>query len=84
MLVLVPTDRANLIRRQQGSTVTLVNQSATDVYVDSDPARLNATVAGGTPSGIKLAANGGQVQITDFPGFIYVRAAAETTVDVLP
>lgn len=84
MLVIVSTDRANLIRRPAGSTVTFVNQSAVDVYVDSDPARLNASVAGGTPSGIKIAATGGQVQISDFPGFIYARAATATTIDVLP
>lgn len=84
MKQVVPSDIAAPVRRTKGSTVTFVNQSATDVYVDSDYQRLNATVQGAAPDGTKLAANGGQLQVTDYPGLLWVRAATQTTIEVQP
>lgn len=84
MKIIVPADIAAPIRRAKGSTVTFVNQSATDVYFDSDYQRLNASVAGSTPDGTKLAANGGQIQATDYPGLLWFRAATQTTIEVQP
>lgn len=82
--MVIPADRAIAIRRPKGSTVTLVNQSAVNVFIDSDYNRLNASLAGAIPSGTLLAAAGGQVQITDYPGVYYARAAVETTLEVQP
>lgn len=85
-LQIVSTDRAVAIRRAPNTTVTLINNSATDVYIDTDPSRLNASLPGAVPSGTKLAAAGGQIQIAAFftSGVIYARAAAQVTIEVQP
>lgn len=83
-LEFVPIENAKPIRRPPGSQVTLVNQSAVDVYFDFNPNRLNATPAGSVPSGTKIAATTGQIQIDSFPGVIWVRAATATQIDVQP
>lgn len=84
MQLIVPTDRVQKLVRPLNSTVTLVNQSATDVYFDSDLQRLAASLPGAVPSGTKIAANGGQLQIALFPGILYLRAAASTFIEVQP
>jgi hypothetical protein len=84
MRVIIPTNIALPIRRPRGSTVTFVNQSGTDVFIDSDYSRLNATVAGVPPDGTRLVNAGGQVQITNYPGVMYARAAAITELEVQP
>jgi len=84
MKLVVPTGYPVPIRRPRGSTVTILNQSATDVYIDTDPNRLAATVAGAVPSGTKIDATTGVIQLIDFPGEYWIRAAAETTVEVTP
>lgn len=81
---LVPAENAKPIRRQRGSQVTLVNQSAVDVYFDFNPNRLNATPVGVAPSGTKLLATTGSIQIDSFPGVIWVRAATPTQIEVQP
>ena len=76
--------RATAIRRQKGITLTLVNQGGTDVYIDYNPNRLNATDVGVTPRGTKIAASGGQLQITAFGGTIWTRATADVEIEVQP
>jgi hypothetical protein len=81
---IVPIDRSRPIRRAVGSTVTFVNQSAVDVYFDYNPNRLNAALAGVVPDGTKLIAAGGQVQWSQYPGVIFVRAVTLTFLEVQP
>jgi hypothetical protein len=85
-LQIVNADTAVAIRRAPGTTVTLINNSATDVYIDTNPNRLNATLQGVVPSGTKLAATGGQIQIASFfnSGVVYARAVSQTTIEVQP
>ena len=80
----VDDENAVALRRKIGETVTLVNQSATDVYLARDPARLNVSVVGAVPDGLKLAAAGGQLQYPNFPGALWFRAAAKTSIKVVP
>jgi hypothetical protein len=82
--LLIPADRAIPVRRAVGSTVTFVNQKTVDVYLDSDYNRLNAALPGTAPDGTKLAASGGQVQITNYPGVFFLRSATDTEVEVQP
>lgn len=70
------------LRRRKGSQVTLVNQSATDVFMDTEPNRLNTTNPGVAPSGTKIANSGGQVQFQPYPGEMWFRAATPTTLEV--
>lgn len=84
MRLIVPSDTAIPVRREVGKTVTFINQSATDVYLDSDYQRLNASVEGVAPDGTKLVAAGGQIQITNYPGVYYMRAATRTVIEVQP
>jgi hypothetical protein len=84
MKLQIPTDYAVPVRRAPGATVTFINQSAVDVYFDRDPNRLNSVKTGDTPDGTKLAANGGQLQWAQFPGTLWFRAAAATTIEVQP
>jgi hypothetical protein len=71
-------------RTKAGVTITLVNQSATDVYLDRVPDRLNRSAIGAVPSGIKLANGGGQLQWPNFPGTLWFRAATKTSIEVVP
>ena len=80
----VDDDKAVALRRRAGITVTLVNQSATDVYLNRDPDRLNTTVTGAVPPGMQLAKNGGQLQYPNFPGVLWFRAASKTSIEVVP
>jgi hypothetical protein len=82
--MIVDDTNAVALRRQPGITVTLVNQSAVDVYFDRVPDTLNKTVTGAVPDGLKLAANGGQLQWPNFPGTLWFRAASKTEVKVTP
>lgn len=84
MKLIVPADQAVPVDRPVGSTVTFVNQGGTDVYIDSDFQRLNASIAGVAPDGTKLVNGGGQIQITNYPGRYYLRAASNTTIEVQP
>jgi hypothetical protein len=85
MQFMVRNDRAVSLVRPRGANITVINQSGTIVYADSDPNRLNGgTIPTGVPSGTALAAAGGEIQFTDYPGIWWFRAAAETTVEVQP
>jgi hypothetical protein len=84
MKLIVPNDYAVPVRRTPGATVTFINQSATDVYCDRDPNRLNAAPTGTAPDGTKIVAAGGQLQWAQFPGTLWFRAAAATTIEVQP
>jgi hypothetical protein len=80
----VDDKNAVALRRKAGITITLVNQSATDVYFDRYPERLNASATGVAPAGMKLAASGGQLQYPNFPGVLWFRAAAKTSIEAVP
>lgn len=80
----VTSDIPRAIRRQPGATVTFVNQTATDVYFDNDWGRIAQGLQGSVPTGTKIAANGGQVQWSAYPGVMYVRSATPTTLEVQP
>jgi hypothetical protein len=83
--VLVPTDVAMHVVRPAGERINMSNQSGVDVYYDEEAGRLNASQPGTIPNGSKLAANGGTVTIWKFPcGGLWVRAAAQTTIEVEP
>lgn len=84
MKLQVPNDYAVPVRRTPGATVTFINQSAVDVYFDRDPNRLNACLPAAVPDGTKLVAAGGQLQWANFPGTLWFRAAAQTTIEVQP
>jgi len=83
---IVSVDRARAIRRKPGTNITFVNQGATDVYFDNDPGRINAALPGALTiaNGTKIANSGGQVQFSAFPGVVWVRANAATTIEVQP
>lgn len=73
------------LRRPKGIQVTLVNQSAVDVYMDREVNRVNQSTPTGVPSGTKIAASGGQVQLEPFPGEMWFRTATTvTTIEVQP
>lgn len=80
----VDDTQAVALRRKAGSTITLVNQGATDVYVSREPDRLNTTLTGAVPPGMKIVNGGGQLQWPNFPGTLWFRAAAKTTIEVVP
>ena len=80
----VDDEQAVALRRKAGITITLVNQGATDVYVSREPDRLNTSITGGVPAGMKIANGGGQLQWPNFPGTLWMRAAAKTTIEVIP
>lgn len=82
MQFIVGATQATPLRRRQGSNVTLVNQGAVDVYCDENPNRLNSTVTGAVPSGTEIAAGGGQLQYSSYPGVLWFRAAQVTTIEV--
>lgn len=91
MKFFVPIENAVPLRRQKGIQVTIVNQSAVDVYFDFDPQRINGPFIGGVPDGTRIAAfaagppaTEGQVQLDNFPGVVWLRAAAATQVEVQP
>jgi hypothetical protein len=81
---LVPAFSPRAIRRAAGSNVTFINNSATPVIFDTDVSRLAVTRPGVTPNGTPIAAAGGQVQFSGYPGIIWVRAIIDTTLDVQP
>lgn len=83
-LVTVPTESAIRVMRPQGSTVTFINQSAINVYMDYEPGRLNSSQPGIEPlNGTKLAANGGEKEFKNFPCTgIWLRAAVYTSIEV--
>jgi hypothetical protein len=85
-LFVVPTDRARAYPIVKGGvTILLNNQSAVDVYYDSNPNRLNATVAGDVPDGSKLAAHSSlPIASTQDNSAIWFRAATETQIDIQP
>lgn len=70
---------------RENTNLTIVNQSATDVYFDTteNGSRLNATAPGAVPQGTLLANSGGQVQFTAAPP-IWLRSATQTTVEIQP
>lgn len=72
------------LRRKAGITVTFVNQSATDVYINREPDRLNRSLKGAVPDGTKLVNGGGQLQWPNFPGTLWFRAATKTSIEVVP
>lgn len=76
----IPIENAIAIRRKKGVTLTLQNLSATDVYLNNDPGVLNSTPPGSVPSGLKLAANTGFIQMQNFPGLIWARSAVATSI----
>lgn len=80
----VDDDTAVALRRAPGITITMVNQSATDVYFSREPDKLNRSKKGAVPAGMKLAATTGQLQYPNFPGVVWLRAAAQTTIEVVP
>lgn len=91
MKFFVPVENAAPLRRMRGTQVTLVNQSAVDVYFDFDAQRINGPFIGGVPDGTRIAAAAvgpppteGQVQIDNFPGVVWLRAAAATQIEVQP
>jgi len=81
---IIPADQACAIRRRKGITITFVNQSTIDVYVDDEPARLNQSAVGAVPSGTKIINGGGELQVSQFKGIIWARAATQTTLEVQP
>lgn len=83
-VVMVSSDVAIKVWRPKGASVTLINQSTVDVYFDREPGRLNASAPGSTPSGTKLAANGGEKEFRDWPGSMYFRSISNTTIEVQP
>ena len=84
--VISPKGPAAPIRRKRGITVTIVNQGAVDAFVDDDPMRLNAGIPGSLTiaNGTKIAASGGQLQISDFKGIIWTRSNSDNTLEVQP
>lgn len=82
MRLIVNDTIATRISRPKGSTVTILNQSATDVYIDNDYNRLNQSATGDVPQGTKIAANTGFLQIPNFSGEIWVRAQTKTAIEV--
>lgn len=80
----VDDGNANALRRKAGIAVTLINQSAVDVYMSRESAQLNATPKGSVPKGMKLAAAGGQLQWPTFPGELWFRAVSKTSIEVVP
>jgi hypothetical protein len=85
-LFVVPIDRARSYPIVKGGvTILLNNQSATDVYYDSNPNRLNATVAGAVPDGSKLAAHTSiSIASTQDNSALWFRSATETQIDIQP
>lgn len=83
-LKIVDNGPAVQIVRQKGITVTLINQGAVDVYVDDEPMRLNSSSTLTIANGTKIAANGGELQISYFKGRIWARANSATTLEVQP
>jgi hypothetical protein len=83
-LVTVPTESAIRVSRPEGSTVTFINQSAVNVYMDYEAGRLNSSTPLVEPmNGTKLAANGGEKEFKNFPrGGVWLRAAAYTSIEV--
>lgn len=86
-LELVPVENAKPIRRPRNSQVTLINQSATDVFFDFNAARLNSAAVGavGVNNGTKLVNTNGSIQIDMHErDVIFVRANTATQIDVQP
>jgi hypothetical protein len=83
--VIVDTATAIRVRRAVGIQVTIINPtgSAGTIFFDADPNRLNASAPGVAPSGTPLIA-GAQVQIENFRGEMWFRAAQITFIEVLP
>lgn len=79
----VDDEQAVALRRKKGSTVTITNPNATDVYVNRSPERLNRTLKGAVPQGMPIAHGGGQLQWPNFPGSLWFRAATKTSVEVI-
>lgn len=73
------------VRRSVGVQVTFINPagSAGTVFYDSEPNRLNATAPGVVPNGTPLAV-GTQIQIENFKGEMWFRAAQNTLIEILP
>ena len=85
-VVAINSDQPTKVRREAGQSVTLNNQSAVDVYYDSDIAVLMPFAAGVAPTGgTKLAANSSK-DIAAWPksGVLYFRAAQAITILVEP
>lgn len=77
----VAIENAIRLRLPKGSQVTVVNDSAVDVYYDFNREPLDAAVPGTAPTnGIKLAATTGSVQFFPFPGEIWFRSATPTLI----
>lgn len=82
--LVVPAAYAVPLRRKAGTEVTLANQSAVDVYFDRNPMRLNKTAVGVAPEGTRIPNTTGFIQLTEFPGLLWFRAAADTVLEVQP
>jgi hypothetical protein len=88
----VDVNTATVIRRPKGQQVTVVNNTAQVVYVDTNVNRLNSwplvagvlTPNGGTPIPAVAALVPGVLQIDNFPGELWARATAQTIIEVLP
>lgn len=80
---IVKADTPVAIRRKPGSTVTFNNYSAVDVYVSNDRSQLAASLPGVAPSGTKLAATTGSLQVVNFPGVVWARSATDTTIEIV-
>jgi hypothetical protein len=80
----VDDENAVALRRKEGISVTLINQSTVDVYMSRENSTLNLSAIGSVPDGMKLAASGGQLQWPAFPGVLWFRAASKTTIEVVP
>lgn len=85
MRLLVRDDAPTPVRRRPGSNVTVVNQSAVDVYIDQDYNRILASATGAVPNGTQIINGGGQAVWSAFlqDGVFWVRAASPTTVEVI-
>jgi hypothetical protein len=82
----VPSGPARAIRRKRGSNITIVNQSAVDVYYSYNASDLNSAPDGTAPVGPqKIAASGGELVVTAWPDLAFwVRAVSDTFLSVQP
>lgn len=79
-----PFGYATSLRNFEGSNLTLVNSSSTDVYYDVEAVAgtLNGSAPGAIPVGTKLAANTGFIQWFKAPRDLWLRSATQTVIDL--
>jgi len=80
----VDDEKPVALRRPAGITIQMVNQNAVDVYFSAEREELVTTPTGAVPNGLQLAKAGGQLQYPNFPGVLWFRAAAKTSIQVVP